>query len=114
MAVLQIITLNAKDGSLKYDENLLLHTRKHVNLSCNDVHWNPQQAAQLATGSTTGSVLLWNLESKSNDDKLAPTLSGHSRAINRVCYVPQETSCLLSASQDCSTKLWDTRVRFSL
>ena len=97
---------------MRPDENLLLHTRKHVNLSSTDVHWNPQLTAQIATASTTGAVLLWNLESKSND-KLARTLNEHSRACNRVCYVPQEQSKLLSASQDCTVKLWDTRVRFA-
>ena len=56
---------------MKYDENLLLHARKQrkndVNLSCNDVQWNPQVPAQMATGSTSGTVLhasryIWVLE----------------------------------------------------
>ena len=111
--MLQTISLNAKDGSMRVEENLLLHTKKHVNLSCNDVQWNLQQPAQLATGSTSGTVLLWNLESKGND-RLARTLTGHSRAVNRVCYVPHDgSSRLLSGSQDCTVKQWDTRVRFA-
>ena len=95
------------------EENLVPHKlRQHPNLNCKDVQWHPQQATQLATGSSSGTVLLWNLEGRVND-KLSRTLTGHSRAVNRVCYVPQEASRLLSGSQDCTVKQWDTRVRFA-
>ena len=95
------------------EENLVPHKlRQHPNLNCKDVQWHPQQATQLATGSSSGTVLLWNLEGRAND-KLARTLTGHSRAVNRVCYVPQEASRLLSGSQDCTVRQWDTRVRFA-
>ena len=111
--MLQTISLSAEDGSMVCEENLVPHKlRQHPNLNCKDVQWHPQQATQLATGSSSGTVLLWNLEGRVND-KLCRTLTGHSRAVNRVCYVPQEASRLLSGSQDCTVKQWDTRVRFA-
>ena len=111
--VLQTISLSAEDGSMACEENLVPHKlRQHPNLNCKDVQWHPQQATQLATGSSSGTVLLWNLEGRVND-KLSRTLTGHTRAVNRVCYVPQEASRLLSGSQDCTVKQWDTRVRFA-
>ena len=43
-------------------------------------------------------------------NKLSRTLTGHQRAINRMCFHPSEHR-LLSCSQDCTVKLWDFGIR---
>ena len=58
LAVLQTISLSATDGSMACEENLVPHKlRQHPNLNCKDVQWHPQQATQLATGSSSGARL---------------------------------------------------------
>ena len=52
-------------------------------LSCNDVVWSPIDDQLIATGATTGAVVLWNLgiNGKSKQEKV---FEDHKRTINKV------------------------------
>ena len=49
--------VSTAECDLETGHNLLAQTRKHINLSSNDVQWRPQHATQLAPGASTGDVL---------------------------------------------------------
>ena len=59
--LLKLVDL-VQEGTVETGHNLLAQTRKHINLSSNDVQWRPHHGSQLATGATTGDVLLWDTE----------------------------------------------------
>lgn len=106
--VLQTCTAD-ESGTLTEELNLLQHTRRHTtNHASNDVLWFPKRPSQLVSGSSSGAVLLWDTVKSGN--KLSRTLTGHQRAVNRMCFHPSEPR-LLSCSQDCTAKLWDFGLR---
>jgi WD repeat-containing protein 24 len=94
--MLRLVSVN--ENHLADVLNLLTHTRKSSNLSSNNVKWRPQHASQLATGATTGAILIWDTAKRG--DSLVRTLSGHSRAVNSLSFLEREPNLLLSASQD--------------
>ena len=99
------------DGRLEDVRNILAHTRKNTNLSATDVEWRPQNASQLATGSPTGDVLLWDAERRG--DMLVRSLKGHTRAVNKLCFSPSTSTLLLSAAQERVIRLWDVAQRLA-
>ena len=62
-AVLRLADLTS-GSPLEEAHNVLANTRRHINLSSNDVQWRPYHASQVATGANNGDVLLWNTEKK--------------------------------------------------
>jgi len=92
--------------------DLLAHTRKHSSHSSNDVTWLVQRPTQLATASISGEVLLWDTTRRGS--KLLRTMAGHRRAVNRVSCNASEPPRLLSASQDCTVRLWDLHARTAM
>jgi WD40 repeat protein len=110
IAVLRLVDLSS-DKKLEDGQNLLAHTRKHMNLSSNDVQWRPKHDSHFATGATTGDVLLWDIERRG--DALLRTMRGHSRAVNRLCFNPAQPSQLLIAAHERTVRLWDVGQRLS-
>lgn len=53
-----------------------------------------------------GSVKLWDVASM---DKPLATLEGHTDLVWGVAMNPQAAHVLVSAAQDCTVQLWDTR-----
>ena len=96
--VLRLVDL-LNPGPLTVDDahNMLANTRRHINLSSNDVQWRPRHSSQVATGANNGDVLLWSTEKKG--DALLRTLRG-ARAVNRLCFNPAEPQQLLIASHE--------------
>ena len=79
--------------------------RRGLEFSTNDVRWHPS-AALLASGSTTGAVLVWDVSRGVS----APLQAGrHSRTVNRVTWHPEQPPWLLTAGQDGTCCLWDVR-----
>lgn len=107
--MLRLVSVN--ENHLADVLNLLTHTRKSSNLSSNNVKWRPQHASQLATGATTGAILIWDTAKRG--DSLVRTLSGHSRAVNSLSFLEREPNLLLSASQDKTVRLWDVGQRLT-
>ena len=92
--------------TLEEAHNVLSSTRRHMNLSSNDVQWRPNHASHVATGARTGDVLLWDTERRG--DSLLRTLRGaSSRAVNRLCFSPTQPQLLLIASHERTVRLWD-------
>ncbi|KAK4300861.1 hypothetical protein Pmani_026936 [Petrolisthes manimaculis] len=99
------------------DENGLgekanLRPGKHLNLnfSCNDVVWNPVEDSLLATASTNGAVVTWNLN-KASRSKLDCVFNDHTRTVHKVSFHPGEGHLLISGSHDGYMKLFDLRRR---
>ncbi|KAK8733003.1 hypothetical protein OTU49_006700 [Cherax quadricarinatus] len=93
-------------------EKANLRTGKHLNLnfSCNDVVWNPIEESVLATASTNGAVVTWNLN-KASRSKMDCVFNDHSRTVHKVSFHPCEPHLLISGSHDGFMKLFDLRRR---
>ena len=91
-------------GNQNDETNLLQYLRKNINLSSADVAYVPTQHTQIVTGALNGNLLLWDTSRRGS--KFARKYDAHSRAINRLCFKPNESK-LLTASQDHTVKLWD-------
>ena len=91
-------------------EKLNLGQSKHLNLnySCNDAVWSKHDPDLVVTAATNGAVILWNL-ARDNKTRLKHVFSEHKRTVNKVNFHPNESSLLLSGSQDCSIRLFDLR-----
>ena len=109
--LLRCVSLTEPSATLETGHNLLAQTRKHINLSSNDVQWRPQHASQLVTGASTGDVLLWDCERRG--DSLLRTMRGNSRAVNRLCFSQAEPAQLLVAANERAVRLWDVGQRLS-
>lgn len=87
-------------------------SRVNLNYASNDVKWGHGPTAGLvATASSNGSIVTWNVETSVSVRKAERVISDHTRAVNRLDFNPGNGSWLLSASQDGSMKLWDLRER---
>ena len=91
----------AKDRHLKTGSMALNYNGNHV-------AFHPQRPDIIATGSTKGAVVVWNLEKKGK--KAARSLSTeHTRTVTRVDWHPTTPWMLASGSIDGTVKIWDTR-----
>nr|CAG8449229.1 136_t:CDS:10 [Entrophospora candida] len=74
----------------------------------NDVKWgNNISRNKIATAASNGLIVIWDIgNGRSRIDR---RINEHTRAVNRICFSPMQGSLLLSASQDCTMKLWDLR-----
>ncbi|KAI8887732.1 WD40 repeat-like protein [Backusella circina FSU 941] len=91
-------------------ETLNLRAGSHFNLnySSNDVKWGNNATKQkIATAATNGAIILWDLVKLGR--KAERVIAEHSRAVNRICFQPDNGNVLLSASQDGTMKCWDFR-----
>ncbi|KAG0171055.1 WD repeat-containing protein 24 [Apophysomyces sp. BC1021] len=91
-------------------ETINLRAGSHVNLnySSNDVKWgNNVTKYKVATAATNGAIILWDLNKTGR--KAERVITEHTRAVNRICFQPDNGNILLSASQDGTMKCWDFR-----
>ncbi|KAI9486600.1 MAG: WD40-repeat-containing domain protein [Benjaminiella poitrasii] len=91
-------------------ESLNLRAGSHFNLnySSNDVKWgNNATKTKIATAATNGAIILWDLNKIGRKEERV--ITEHSRAVNRICFQPDNGHILLSASQDGTMKCWDFR-----
>ena len=60
--LLRLVDLNSSNSALLDDaHNVVGNTRRRdLNLNSNDVQWRPEHNSHVATGTTTGDVLLWD------------------------------------------------------
>ena len=80
----------------------------NLNHNGNDVAFHPQNNQVIATGSTKGAVVCWNLEIAGR--KAARAISTeHTRTVTRVDWHPTTPWLLASGSIDGTVKIWDTR-----
>ncbi len=84
--------------------------RNNLTFSSNDVQWHPQYACSelIASAATNARVVVWNLQQR-NYKHQQHVLTDHTRAVNRVCWHPSESTTLLSSAQDGTVRLWDLR-----
>lgn len=81
-----------------------------LDLVTSDVRWHPLLPRILATASTNGAILSWDLERTGFGGGQAPvTLFRHGRTVNRIAWSPVAPTLLLSAGQDGVCRLWDMR-----
>ncbi|RGB25950.1 WD40-repeat-containing domain protein [Rhizophagus diaphanus] len=97
--------LNVSEREITEEFNL---KNRHLNKYSNDVKWgNTSTKNKIATAATNGSIAI--LDIGNGRTKIDRKIDEHSRAVNRICFNPTNGSILLSASQDCTMKLWDLR-----
>ncbi|CAO3678190.1 unnamed protein product [Umbelopsis vinacea] len=88
--------------------NLRTGSNLSLNYSSNDVKWgNNGTRNKIATAATNGAIIIWDLNKTGR--KTDRVISEHTRAVNRVCFQPNNGYVLLSASQDGNIKAWDLR-----
>ncbi|KAI8146794.1 WD40-repeat-containing domain protein [Fennellomyces sp. T-0311] len=96
---------------LQVREVLNLRAGSHLstNFNSNDVKWgNNATKNKLATAATNGAIILWDIN-RTTGRRAERVINEHSRAVNRVCFQPENGNILLSASQDGTMKCWDLR-----
>ena len=84
------------------------------------VHWHPTDAGCLATACGDGIVRVWNLKLDASGRPLASSsapphtkLQGHTKKVFGVMWSPLQPAQLLSSSDDCTARVWDTHARTS-
>jgi hypothetical protein len=108
-AVLKVVDLVASAPALKESRNLRTNRRKTPDLVANDIRWHPVLPHVLATASTNGAVLVWDLH-KVKTTVTLETVFRHGRTVNRLAWNPVHEPWLLSAGQDGVCRIWDARV----
>ena len=105
---------SAPSANLLDDSHNVVGTmrRRDLNLNSNDVQWRPQHNSQVATGAATGDVLLWDTE-KRGDAILRKLGGATSRAVNRLCFSPEQPNHLLIAAHERTVRLWDVGQRLA-
>ena len=88
--------------------NIRYSLKKGLDLSASDVRWHPTNAALIASGSTSGAVLVWDLTRPRGSEYVHKFK--HARTVNRVAWHGAADAWLLTGSQDGTARLWDARV----
>lgn len=96
------------NGELDEHINMRSSKNQNLNYSSSDVEFCPSDDRILASASTNGSVIIWNI-TKSGRAKLANLFKDHDRTVNRVNFHPSDPNLVLSGSQDGQMKLFDYR-----
>ncbi|OQS04840.1 hypothetical protein THRCLA_02957 [Thraustotheca clavata] len=103
--VLKIVALESNGFVEKRN---LRSSKANLNFSTNDIRWHPQSDYLLATASTNGYIVIWDIQ-RDSAKVHKRDFKAHDRAVNRICWHPTNTNILLSASQDGLVKCWDLR-----
>ncbi|KAL9547640.1 hypothetical protein PS6_007035 [Mucor atramentarius] len=99
---------NIENSEITETHNLRAGSHFNLNYSSNDVKWgNNATKHKVATAATNGAIILWDLNKIGR--KAERVITEHSRAVNRICFQPDNGNILLSASQDGMMKCWDFR-----
>ncbi|KAG2220306.1 hypothetical protein INT45_009939 [Circinella minor] len=105
--VLKILAVNS--SQVREILNLRAGSHLSTNYNSNDVKWgNNATKSKLATAATNGAIILWDIN-RTTGRRAERVINEHSRAVNRVCFQPDNGNILLSASQDGTMKCWDLR-----
>ncbi|SAM02222.1 hypothetical protein [Absidia glauca] len=94
--ILKIITVT----STEINETLNLRAGSNLTL-------NSTTKYKVATAATNGAIILWDINKVGR--KTERVINEHARAVNRICFQPDNGNILLSASQDGTMKCWDLR-----
>lgn len=96
-----------RGGNLHEKKNLRMGLKKNVDWTFQDVAWNPLDWGKVATGSTTGTVVLWDILRPKNTSGTELILRDHRRTTNRVAW--DNDGRLLTASQDGTCILFEPK-----
>eukprot|EP01064_Diplonema_japonicum_P028778 TRINITY_DN4501_c0_g1_i2.p1 TRINITY_DN4501_c0_g1~~TRINITY_DN4501_c0_g1_i2.p1 ORF type:complete len:786 (+),score=134.76 TRINITY_DN4501_c0_g1_i2:568-2925(+) len=113
LAIVEVTRTGGKLPELKKSAQLGSGGKRTQLVKVTDVKWHPKRPEQIATASSSGLVVVWNVDKCSpttlrRTDE-APTHQEHTRLVKRVCWHPTQEAILLSASEDSTVKLWDLR-----
>ncbi|XP_050427869.1 GATOR complex protein WDR24 [Adelges cooleyi] len=98
-------------GGFKESVNLRCGKTSSVQSSSSmDVAWNPADDNILATATTGGAVVTWNLN-RSSRNKQEHVFYDHRRTVNKVTFHCVEPNLLMSGSQDGTMKCFDLRLK---
>ncbi|XP_025193080.1 GATOR complex protein WDR24 isoform X2 [Melanaphis sacchari] len=100
-----------EQGGFKECVNLRCGKTSSVQSSSSmDVAWNPADDNVLATATTGGAVVTWNLN-RSSRNKQDHIFYDHRRTVNKVTFHCVEPNLLMSGSQDGTIKCFDLRLK---
>ncbi|VVC45443.1 WD40/YVTN repeat-like-containing domain,WD40-repeat-containing domain,WD40 repeat,WD40 repeat [Cinara cedri] len=100
-----------EQGGFKEWVNLRCGKTSNVqNSSSMDVDWNPSDDNILATATTGGAVVTWNLN-RASRNKQEHVFYDHKRTVNKVTFHTGEPNLLMSGSQDGTIKCFDLRLK---
>ncbi|EMR09093.1 hypothetical protein PNEG_02438 [Pneumocystis murina B123] len=103
--------LDVYSGGVTGEVNLYAGNRWSPTFSSCDVKWGCAGTRNiLATASTNGSIVLWDL-TKPYGHQIDRIITEHFRSVNRLAFNHLTGYWLLSGSQDGNIKLWDLRDR---
>lgn len=103
-------TYSLSPSGFKEGKNLRASRKKGLDLATNDVKWHPFHGHVVASGSTSGAVLVWDVaRPKGVAAGQEKTAFKHSRTVNRITWHPLQEAWLLTGSQDGTCRLWDAR-----
>lgn len=102
-SVFKIYNISEKGFEMCYN----LRVVKNVIASCNDVAWNQVDENILASATSSGAIVTWNLN-KAGFSKMDIVYQDHRRTVNKVHFHSTDPWLLVSGSQD-SIKVFDLR-----
>jgi ribosome assembly protein RRB1 len=70
--------------------------------------WSPVKAGLMASGDTTGSILLWNPH-QGGKWKINDPMTSHKGSVEDISWSPKEETVFASCSSDKTVQIWDTR-----
>lgn len=113
--VFKIIRISPDKLSVHLDLRDLPPKSLNLNYGCQDVQWNPREDNLIASAPNTGSIVLWDLNSKAAKNKIDYVFKDiHTRAVNKICFHPREVNLLISGSQDSTMLTIDIRTKHSV